>query len=563
MQTKIRPFYFIQAMRLLDPRQRLAFTGIWLLKTIVGISDLALAGLLYALFLVLQQGHVLHSRSPLDRLLPSSFEGLALCCLAVMVFRLVGDIVSGRWLTGFSQSLYTRFLLSIVDHYAAMPWANYVQRHRSELLKHCLTTSLDAAYTYQLLVELLSSGAVIVCLVGALAWTAPVPAFVIALIIGCLLVAQGQLVRMFLERAAASRESHYRRLQIVVAETLQVQKEIRIYQASAFFRSRIQKHVEEVCAGNATLGNLPQMSRAFVENGAMMAFVVMFLILHKSSNVAHLISMLIFFSVVARRMLPNIAQVLMITGQLGGALHNTRILESELCHGRELARPSMHAAPASTPVLTLENVSFAYRQDHPVLRNINLDIQPGEVVVLQSPSGSGKSSLLNLVCGLIHPTSGAIGIGYNCKIACVPQEVVILDGSIRENVVFGSLVQDDQRVLAALRTAQLADFVLSLPEGLDTRTGDNGVFLSGGQRQRLAIARALLQRPSLLLLDEATAGLDAGNELKLFKSLRQTVPELAILFVTHRAYNLIGADRVIHLQDGGLIEEVIGLGAVS
>jgi len=121
MQTKIRPFYFIQAMRLLDPRQRLAFTGIWLLKTIVGISDLALAGLLYALFLVLQQGHVLHSRSPLDRLLPSSFEGLALCCLAVMVFRLVGDIVSGRWLTGFSQSLYTRFLLSIVDHYAAMP----------------------------------------------------------------------------------------------------------------------------------------------------------------------------------------------------------------------------------------------------------------------------------------------------------------------------------------------------------------------------------------------------------------------------------------------------------
>jgi ATP-binding cassette subfamily B protein len=368
---------------------------------------------------------------------------------------------------------------------------------------------------------------------------------------------------MFLERAAASRESHYRRLQIVVAETLQVQKEIRIYQASAFFRSRIQKHVEEVCAGNATLGNLPQMSRAFVENGAMMAFVVMFLILHKSSNVAHLISMLIFFSVVARRMLPNIAQVLMITGQLGGALHNTRILESELCHGRELARPSMHAAPASTPVLTLENVSFAYRQDHPVLRNINLDIQPGEVVVLQSPSGSGKSSLLNLVCGLIHPTSGAIGIGYNCKIACVPQEVVILDGSIRENVVFGSLVQDDQRVLAALRTAQLADFVLSLPEGLDTRTGDNGVFLSGGQRQRLAIARALLQRPSLLLLDEATAGLDAGNELKLFKSLRQTVPELAILFVTHRAYNLIGADRVIHLQDGGLIEEVIGLGAVS
>jgi ABC-type bacteriocin/lantibiotic exporter with double-glycine peptidase domain len=177
----------------------------------------------------------------------------------------------------------------------------------------------------------------------------------------------------------------------------------------------------------------------------------------------------------------------------------------------------------------------------------------GEIVIIRGLSGSGKSSLLNLIAGVSQPTTGMIRVDRD-KIAYVPQEIALLDDSIRNNLLFGRSDWSDLDLMKALATAKLDEFVAAQPMGLDTRVGDNGILLSGGQRQRLGIARAILRGVTLLLLDEATSALDEQSETLLFENLRKY--EFAVILVTHRLHSRHFGDREYRLEAGQLIEQI-------
>lgn len=174
--------------------------------------------------------------------------------------------------------------------------------------------------------------------------------------------------------------------------------------------------------------------------------------------------------------------------------------------------------------ITLDDVGFTYPGDQtPALEHISLQIARGETVAFVGPSGSGKSTLLNLVLGFVRPTEGLILLDEHDTgeldlrqvrgfFSVVPQDSVLFEGSIRENVAYGLGEVSDERLEDALRDANALDLVRSLPEGWDTIVGERGARLSGGQRQRLAIARALIRDPRVLLLDEATSALDSTAE---------------------------------------------------
>jgi ABC-type bacteriocin/lantibiotic exporter with double-glycine peptidase domain len=171
--------------------------------------------------------------------------------------------------------------------------------------------------------------------------------------------------------------------------------------------------------------------------------------------------------------------------------------------------------------------------------------------VLCGASGSGKSSLLNLVAGITAPVSGRICVDRG-SIAYVPQEIALLDDSIRNNLLFGLADRSDTELINALAVANLADFVTAQPMGLSTRVGDNGILFSGGQRQRLGLARAIVRGVNLLLLDEATSGLDPESEWQVLENL--TATGVAVLLVTHRIPLHFIAQRVLRLKDGVLME---------
>ncbi len=226
--------------------------------------------------------------------------------------------------------------------------------------------------------------------------------------------------------------------------------------------------------------------------------------------------------------------------------------------------PGMEPARAPRESIRFENVDFEYESDRPVLRGIDFEARPGEVVALVGPSGAGKSTLVDLLPRFIDPTGGRITMdGQDLRdiplgtlrslFGVVSQETVIFHDTVRANVSYGDDRPEDE-IWEAIRAANAEDFVRELPDGIDTLLGDRGVRLSGGQRQRVGIARAILRDPPLLILDEATSSLDTESEQLIQAALERLLTGRTVFVIAHRLSTISGADRILALEDGRLVE---------
>jgi ATP-binding cassette subfamily B protein len=215
----------------------------------------------------------------------------------------------------------------------------------------------------------------------------------------------------------------------------------------------------------------------------------------------------------------------------------------------------------------LENVSFGYKADAPPqLDQLNLSIEAGTFVGLVGLSGSGKSTVVQLIDGLYRPRSGRLfvdGLDINRvqlsslrqQVGFVPQESILFEGSVLHNLRLNHPEAPLEAVIAAAQVACADEFIQGLPDGYLTPVGERGGGLSGGQKQRLAIARMLLQNPRMVILDEATSALDADTERRLVDQLRQHFRGRTLLFVTHRLGNLRQADRILVMEQGSVVED--------
>jgi subfamily B ATP-binding cassette protein MsbA len=231
------------------------------------------------------------------------------------------------------------------------------------------------------------------------------------------------------------------------------------------------------------------------------------------------------------------------------------------------------ALPRADGRITFRGVSFRYTphgQGAPdgdlVLSDINLDVSPGETVALVGPSGAGKTSLANLVPRFYDPTEGAVEIdgvdlrqvtlaSLRSQIAIVPQETILFAGTIRDNIGYGRLDATPEEIAAAARSANIADFIDSLPQAYETEVGERATRLSGGQRQRIAIARALLKDPRILILDEATSSLDTESEALVQEALHRLMRNRTTVVIAHRLSTIRNADRILVLSDGRIVEQ--------
>ncbi|VAW00559.1 Lipid A export permease/ATP-binding protein MsbA [hydrothermal vent metagenome] len=218
-----------------------------------------------------------------------------------------------------------------------------------------------------------------------------------------------------------------------------------------------------------------------------------------------------------------------------------------------------------TGEVRLDNVSFAYGQDQPALRGVSLTAKPGQTLALVGPSGGGKTSVFNLLLRLYDPQQGQVLIAgqdiakaelasVRQAISVVAQHPVLFDDTVRANIAFGKLSASDAQIEAAAKAAAAFDFISALPNGFDSKVGENGNRLSGGQRQRIAIARAILKDAPILLLDEATSALDSTNEAQVQQALAKLCAGRTTLVIAHRLATVQNADQILLLEQGQIVE---------
>ena len=250
----------------------------------------------------------------------------------------------------------------------------------------------------------------------------------------------------------------------------------------------------------------------------------------------------------------------------------SRGLESARSIRELLDTPEIESYEGKAPVAAVrgafafEHVTFSYPGTaRHALQDFTLSVEPGETVAFVGPSGSGKSTLMSLVIGFRRPQAGRILLdgrdmaeldlrSYRRHLAVVPQQTILFSGSVRDNITYGVAGVREDRFQRVIRMARVDEFLPSLPQGLDTPVGEQGVMLSGGQRQRIAIARALMRDPRVIIFDEATSALDNVSERFVQEALRELIAGRTTFVVAHRLSTIRSANRIVVLQDGRLAE---------
>ncbi len=256
-------------------------------------------------------------------------------------------------------------------------------------------------------------------------------------------------------------------------------------------------------------------------------------------------------------------QVATLAQGLVGASRIVKLLNT-IPEIRECANP-IHPERL-TGHIEFQHVQFSYEKDSlPVIKDFSLEIQPGEKIALVGSSGSGKSTLSNLLLRFYDVTGGAILVdGYDVRrfgfesyrknIGVVLQEPFLFSGSVRDNIAYAKEDASMEEIEHAAEMANIADFIKSLPDGYDTIIGENGASLSGGQKQRMAIARAVLKNPSILILDEATSALDTVSENVVQEALDRLMTDKTTLIIAHRLSTIRNADKIIVLDHGSVVQ---------
>lgn len=236
-------------------------------------------------------------------------------------------------------------------------------------------------------------------------------------------------------------------------------------------------------------------------------------------------------------------------------------------------KPDAKALPETKGEVSISNVTFEYKKGVPALSDISLEVKPGQMIAFVGPSGAGKSTIANLIPRFYEVTSGKIAIdGHDIRdvtlaslreqIGIVPQETMLFSTTVRENIRYGRLDATDEEVEAAAKAANADSFIKELPQGYDTPIGERGLNLSGGQRQRMAIARAILKNPRILILDEATSALDTESEKIVQAALDKLMIGRTSFVIAHRLSTIFNADQIYvidngHVKEHGTHEELL------
>lgn len=501
-------------------------------------------------------------------------------CLATIFIYLVKNIFFSfySWLcTKYSMKVQRELSVQIMSAYLKQGYLFFVQHNTSKLLQG-ITTDVSGVYRIvNTLFSIVVKGVSMIC-IGVFII---VQSRQLALVLLGLVVFSFALIQIIFRKSMAKNGAKSRKyardcFQIAV-EAMQGNKEILVTNKQDFFvrHYKEQKIKENKVAVKVSMGAaLPTYIIEMVCIGGILVAVAVQM--GSTADTYALITSLSTVAVGAFRMLPALGGITSGVNTITSDVPYLNETYKTICVVREMESKSKYEEqhegrrtasrltqkPEWNECLQLQNVSFAYPEGNGnVLENVNLTIKKGESIGLIGVSGAGKTTLADIILGLLKPSNGKIlldgmdiesmGGDWNQIIGYVPQSLYILDDTIRKNVAFGVKEEliEDELVWKALKMAQLDQFVERQPNGLNTTVGEWGIRFSGGQRQRLAIARALYRNPEILVLDEATAALDNNTEKEVMEAIESIQGYKTLIIVAHRLSTVKKCDTVYEVKD--------------
>ena len=450
---------------------------------------------------------------------------------------------------------------NLYQKYLSKPYELFIQKNTSEYLKVLNTEILYFTTYLQALITFITEFTLSLSVLFVLLWVEPIGALTVFCFFGILSTLFFLLSKEKLKAWSINREIIEKSISRIILEGLGNIREVKIFDVLKFFISKLKSEnfkKAKITYYQSTLIQAPRFYLEFISVVALSIFILIFLIQDK--NIVELISIIGVFVAGSFRVIPSLNRVITARQHIKYHENTLEIIYNEINYENE-----SFANDKSRIVLNksfeLKNIYFKYKDTNKwILENINLKVLKGESIGIIGESGSGKSSLVDIISGLLIPQKGIFLIdglklskkrlsNWRSLIGYVSQRTNLFDDTIIANIAFGDINPDIKKVKESLIDAQLWNFVDSLSEGIYTKIGQNGIKFSGGQIQRIAIARALYRNPKILILDEATSSLDNKTEIKLIESVNNLKSKLNILMIAHRLSSLTYCDRIFELDN--------------
>jgi ATP-binding cassette, subfamily B, bacterial PglK len=455
----------------------------------------------------------------------------------------------------------------LLERYLGRSYEFHLNRNSSELVGNVVNESSQLAIRVLIpSMLIITEFLVLMGIVAALFYIEPLGAIISSLAALCVI----KLFQFFTRNKVKDwgRQRQFfdsEKLQSTI-EVLNGVKEIKLAGCQPYF---VEKFNKGNTGGSLIDGKeqaLQQLPKYFLELIAVSILSVLIIVLvYQDVSISLIIPTVGLFAAAAFRMMTSANRIISSLQGLRYSSPVTELFQLELGGGltdAELNTTTSRIIKFNEEIILMD-ICFAYDGSYSsVLTGVNLKIRKGETLGIIGSSGAGKSTLIDLILGLLTPTSGVIKVdglnissdlrSWQSRVAYVQQNIFLLDDTIRKNIAFGQNEIDDSLVLSCIRLAQLEDFIASLPDGIDTMVGEGGSRISGGQRQRIGIARALYRNAELIIFDEATSALDNDTEREVMSAINSLKGKITMIIIAHRLSTIESCDVVYKLDSGKL-----------
>jgi ATP-binding cassette, subfamily B, bacterial PglK len=465
-----------------------------------------------------------------------------------------------------AHSAGARLSSRLAEGYLRLPYPFHLRRSSAELVRNAHQTVEDLSRDCFLpVIQVLAESIVVIGLLTVMVVIAPGATGLAIVFVGGAAMLLLKVVQPRLKRLGSTRQEMRKRTLGALQQSLYGIRDIKVLGGEAHFGRVYRRNRNRLARALCLRGTVTEMPRHIIET-ALVGFILLLFSFSIVTGVTteQLLSTLGLFAYAGMRMSPSLQKIVSGLNNIRFSAAPVDQVYEDLLMVDRMEVPEDDGRELNfRKGLVARDVSFAYEQvDKPALTDVNLVVRPGEVVGICGPTGGGKTTLTDLLIGLLPPTAGSVTVdgvdiqsalpAWFRKLGVVPQMVFLTDDTVRRNIALAVTDEeiDEEAVAEAVRLAQLEAFIEALPQGLDTEVGERGLRVSGGQRQRIAIARALYRRPAVLIFDEGTSALDNATEAGLISSLERLRGTHTILLVAHRLSTVRNCDKIVYIEQG-------------